>query len=203
MSVTVEFHYDFGSPNTYYCHRVIPEIERRTGVRFKYTPVLLGGIFRSTNNIPPIQQFAEVKNKLEYHALETARFVKKHDIDKFVFNPAFPVNTLLLMRGAIFASDKEYYEKYIEASYQGMWELGLDMSKPDLAGKHLSESGLPAEEILSSTQSPDVKQQLIDSTALSVEKGNFGSPTFFVGNEMFFGKDRLYDVEEEIIKQLG
>ena len=203
MSVTVEFHYDFGSPNTYYCHRVIPEIERRTGIRFKYTPVLLGGIFRSTNNIPPIQQFAEVKNKLEYHALETARFVKKHDIDKFVFNPAFPVNTLLLMRGAIFASDKEYYEKYIEASYQGMWELGLDMSKPDLAGKHLSESGLPAEEILSSTQSPDVKQQLIDSTALSVEKGNFGSPTFFVGNEMFFGKDRLYDVEEEIIKQLG
>ncbi|MCY4358665.1 MAG: 2-hydroxychromene-2-carboxylate isomerase [Gammaproteobacteria bacterium] len=203
MSVTVEFHYDFGSPNTYYCHRVIPEIERRTGIRFKYTPVLLGGIFRSTNNIPPIQQFAEVKNKLEYHALETARFVKKHDIDRFVFNPAFPVNTLLLMRGAIFASDKEYYEKYIEASYQGMWELGLDMSKPDLAGKHLSESGLPAEEILSSTQSPDVKQQLIDSTALSVEKGNFGSPTFFVGNEMFFGKDRLYHVEEEIIKQLG
>ena len=203
MSIVVDFHYDFASPNTYYCHRVIPQIEARTGIRFNYFPVLLGGIFRATNNKSPMEQFAGVKNKLEYQALETNRFIRKHGIDKYVLNSAFPVNTLLLMRGAIHSVDKDYYESYVESAYQAMWEFDLDMSNPEVAGQHLAASGLPAEEILTATKTPEVKQGLIDNTALSVERGNFGSPTFFVGDEMFFGKDRLADVEAEILAQLG
>lgn len=201
MSVVVDFHYDFGSPNTYFCHRVIPEIEQRTGAIFNYFPVLLGGIFRATNNKSPMEQFAEVKNKKEYNAREIERFITKHSLDKYQFNPNFPVNTLLMMRGAIYASDKDYYSDYIEAAYIGMWELGLDMSDVEIAGKHFAAAGLPAEEILTATQNPEVKQQLIDNTTTSVERGSFGSPTFFVGDEMFFGKDRLRDVEEEIAAQ--
>ena len=201
MSVVVDFHYDFGSPNTYFCHRVIPQIEERTGAKFSYFPVLLGGIFRATNNKSPIEQFAEVKNKKEYNARETERFIAKNGINKFQFNPNFPVNTLLLMRGAIYASAKDYYSDYIETAYIGMWELGLDMSDVEVAGKHFAEAGLPAEEILSATQNPEVKQQLIDNTTASVDRGSFGSPTFFVGDEMYFGKDRLREVEEEILAQ--
>ncbi len=201
MSITVDFHYDFGSPNTYFCHRVIPLIEQRTGAKFNYFPVLLGGIFRATNNKSPIEQFAEVKNKKEYNARETERFIAKNSIDKFQFNPNFPVNTLLLMRGAIYASDKDYYANYIEAAYCGMWELGLNMSEVEVAAKHFTEAGLPAEEILTATQNQDIKQQLIDNTTASVDRGSFGSPTFFVGDEMFFGKDRLRDLEEEILAQ--
>ena len=199
MSKKVEFHYDFASPNSYLSHRVIPGIEKRTGARFIYVPILLGGVFKATNNRSPMDQFAEVKNKKEYHSKETERFIKKHNIDKYCRNPHFPVNTLHIMRGACYCLGKDFESDYIEAMFQCMWERGLNMNDPTVIGDVLREYELPASEIVAGTQDPAVKKILIDQTSSSVAKGNFGSPTFFVGNEMFFGKDRLGEVEEEIL----
>ena len=202
MNINVEFHYDFGSPNTYFCHRLIPDIQDRTGAQITYYPVLLGGIFKATKNRPPMEQFAEVKNKQEYQALEMKRFIARHQFSDYMFNPHFPVNTIHLMRGAVFASHQDYYMRYIEAIYQCMWEQGRNMADPEVIAEALDEHNLPADEIVLAIQNPSVKQQLIDNTARSVEIGAFGSPTFFVGNEMFFGKDRLLELEEEIVKQM-
>ncbi|MAC69373.1 MAG: disulfide bond formation protein DsbA [Gammaproteobacteria bacterium] len=203
MSLKVEFHYDFASPNTYFCHRVIPEIVERTGQSITCFPVLLGGLFKATNNRSPMEQFADVKNKKEYQARETERFIARHELADYKFNPHFPVNTLHLMRGAVFASHHDYYALYIEAMYQCMWEQGKDMSDLEVVDESLRAHGLPAEEIISGTQDPAIKQELINNTAQSAERGAFGSPTFFIGDEMYFGKDRLREVEEEIIAQLG
>ncbi len=203
MSVKVEFHFDFASPNTYFCHRVIPDIERRTGTNFEYVPILLGGVFKSTNNKSPMEQFAGIKNKNEYNALETKRFIEKHNLSSYQMNSNFPVNTLHLMRGAVFARSKDYYMDYIEAMYQCMWERSLNMSDPEVIKQALIEAGLSAEEIIAGSQEQTIKQGLIDTTSASVERGTFGSPTFFVGEEIFFGKDKLGEVEEEINKQSG
>jgi len=101
--VTVEFHFDFGSPNAYLSHLVIPEIEKRTSVKFEYVPVLLGGVFKLTNNRSPAEALRGVRNKPEYERLETQRFIRRHGITRFQNNPYFPVNTLMIMRGAIAA----------------------------------------------------------------------------------------------------
>jgi len=202
MSLDIEFHYDFGSPNTYFCHRLIPDIEERTGAKITYCPVLLGGIFKATNNRSPMEQFAEVKNKKEYQALEMKRFIARHQFSDYRFNPHFPVNTIHLMRGAVFASHQDYYTRYIEAMYQGMWEQGKNMADPEVIAEALREHDLPADDIVAAVQDPEVKQELIDNTSRSVERGAFGSPTFFVGDEMFFGKDRLLELEAEIVSQM-
>ena len=202
MSLDIEFHYDFGSPNTYFCHRLIPGIEERTGAQITYCPVLLGGIFKATNNRPPMEQFAEVENKKEYQALEMERYIARHQFSDYRFNPHFPVNTIHLMRGAVFASHHDFYERYIEAMYRCMWEQGKNMADPEVIAEASHEHGLPADDIVSAMQDPEIKQELIDKTSRSVERGAFGSPTFFVGDEMFFGKDRLLELEEEIVSQM-
>ena len=202
MSLDIEFHYDFGSPNTYFCHRLIPGIEERTGAQITYWPVLLGGIFKATNNRPPMEQFAEVDNKKEYQALEMERYIARHQFSDYRFNPHFPVNTIHLMRGAVFASHHDFYERYIEAMYRCMWEQGKNMADPEVIAEASHEHGLPADDIVSAMQDPEIKQELIDKTSRSVERGAFGSPTFFVGDEMFFGKDRLLELEEEIVSQM-
>ena len=202
MILNIEFHYDFGSPNTYFCHRLIPGIEERTGAQITYYPVLLGGIFKATNNRPPMEQFAEVKNKKEYQAVEMKRFIARHQFSNYRFNPHFPVNTINLMRGAAFASHQDYYMRYIEAVYQCMWEQGKNMADLEVIAEALREHGLPADDIVAAVQNPEIKQELIDNTSRSVELGAFGSPTFFVGDEMFFGKDRLLELEAEIVSQM-
>ncbi|HAJ75053.1 MAG: 2-hydroxychromene-2-carboxylate isomerase [Gammaproteobacteria bacterium] len=201
MTVRVEFHFDFASPNTYFCHQVIPDIEARTGVKFDYIPILLGGVFKTTNNKSPMEQFAGIKNKPEYNALETQRFIKQHRIDKFQMNPHFPVNTLHIMRGAIYAKHHGFYKEYIDTIYQCMWEQGLNMADAEVIAQALQDAELPADEIIAGTQLPEIKQELIDNTTASVERGTFGSPTFYVGDEIYFGKDRLRDVEAEITRQ--
>ena len=203
MNLRVEFHYDFGSPNAYLSHRVLPGIAERTGVEIHYVPVLLGGIFKSTNNRSPMEQFAGVLNKPEYQAKETLRFLMRHDITELVRNPHFPVNTISMMRGAVFAQGKEWEAQYIDALFKAMWERGLNMADPEQIGSVLTEAGLPVAEILAAISDPDVKQGLIDNTANSVARGNFGSPSFFVNEELFFGKDKLRDLEEEIVSKLG
>ena len=202
MSVSVEFHFDFGSPNSYYSHRVIPAIEERTGVKFQYYPILLGGVFKATNNKSPMEQLAGVRNKPEYNALETKRFVARHKLDNFRFNPYYPINTLAIMRGAIYALNNGNGDDYIEAMYRCMWEQELNMADASVIQQALVDAGLPAEEIIVGTTDPEIKQQLIRNTTDSVERGTFGSPTFFVGKEIFFGKDKLRDVEEEILECL-
>ena len=203
MTSKIEFHFDFGSPNTYYCHRVIPEIEQRTGASFEYVPILLGGVFKATNNKSPMEAFAGIKNKSEYNALETQRFIKKHNLSKFMFNPKFPVNTLHIMRGAVFAIDQGIGKEYIEAMYQCMWEKVLNIADAGVIKEALTAANLPADELLAGSVEPEVKQKLIANTEASVNRGTFGSPTFYVGEEIFFGKDRLREVEEEIVAQLA
>lgn len=195
---TVEFHFDFGSPNSYCAHRVIPGIEARTGVTFAYVPVLLGGVFKLTNNRSPMEQFAGVKNKMEYQRLETARFMRKHGLEKFQMNPHFPVNTVQIMRGAVVAQEEGQLAKYVEAVFVHMWEAPKKMDDPQVIQAALDESGLDGARILARIGEQPIKDRLLANTQASVERGNFGSPTFFVGDEMFFGKDRLRDVEEEI-----
>ena len=199
MTPRVEFHYDFGSPNAYLCHRVLPALMARTGVDIHYVPILLGGVFKATNNRSPMEQFADVKNKPEYQAKETQRFLLKHGITELQRNPFFPVNTIPLMRGAIYAQSKEWETEYIEAMFKAMWERGLNMADPEQIGTVLAEAQLPISEIVAAVADPEVKQGLIDSTANSVARGNFGSPSFFVDDELFFGKDKLRDIEEEIL----
>ncbi len=203
MSVSIEFHFDFGSPNAYLSHLVIPEIEKRTGQTFEYVPILLGGVFKATNNVSPAVSLQGIKNKGPYQGLETRRFIEKHGITTYTPNPHFPVNTLQVMRGAIVAQREDFFAKYVDEVYRHMWSEPKKMDDPDVIRAALEESGLPAETVLKGVQDPEVKQQLIANTNRSVERGVFGSPSFFVGGELFFGKDRLREVEEEIERQVS
>jgi 2-hydroxychromene-2-carboxylate isomerase len=195
---TVEFHFDFGSPNAYLSHLVIPDVERRTGARFVYVPVLLGGVFKLTNNRSPAESMVGIRNKPEYQRLETARFLKRHGITRFAPNPFFPVNTLVLMRGAIAAQRLGVFARYVDEMYRHMWAEPKKLDDPTALRAAMIESGLDADAILTLTQAPDVKDELLANTQRSVERGTFGSPTFFVGDEIYFGKDSLRGVEEAI-----
>jgi len=194
----VEFHFDFGSPNAYLAHLVIPEIETRTGAKFDYVPILLGGVFKLTNNRSPIESFADVRNKLAYEELETRRFIKRHGITAYRMNPFFPVNTLLLMRGAVAAKRLGVFTRYVDEVFRHMWAAPKKMDDPDVVRAALDESGLDGNAIVALTQAQDVKGELIASTQATVDRGTFGTPTFFVDGDLFFGKDRLRDVEAAI-----
>jgi 2-hydroxychromene-2-carboxylate isomerase len=196
---TVEFHFDFGSPNAYLSHRVIPAIERRTGARFQYVPVLLGGVFKLTGNQSPATAFAGIRNKPDYDRLEMQRFITRHRLDDFRMNPHFPVNTLQIMRGAVAAEVAGVLKPYVDAVFADMWERGEKMDDPVVISARLAAAGLPADELIRLSQSDEVKAKLLRNTEESVTRGTFGSPTFFVDDQMFFGKDRLRDVEEEIV----
>jgi 2-hydroxychromene-2-carboxylate isomerase len=194
----VEFHFDFGSPNAYLSHLVIPGIELRTGVKFVYVPVLLGGVFKLTNNRSPAESLAGIRNKPEYQRLETARFVQRHGITRFTANPFFPVSTLVLMRGAIAAQRLGIFEHYVDEIYRHMWADPKKLDDPEVLRAALAESRIDAAKLFDLTQAQDVKDELLANTQRSVERGTFGSPTFFVGDEIYFGKDRLREVEETI-----
>jgi 2-hydroxychromene-2-carboxylate isomerase len=198
MNATVEFHFDFGSPNAYLAHRVIPEIERRTGASFRYVPVLLGGVFKATNNRSPGEAFAGIRNKLEYERLETERFLHRHGITEFNRNPFFPVNTLRIMRGAAAAELDGTLAPYVTAVFHHMWEQPKKMDEPGVIRAALDQSGLDGAAILARIEDPEVRRRLIENTEASVARGTFGSPTFFVGDDIWFGKDRLRDVEAAI-----
>ena len=197
---SVQFLFDFGSPNAFLAHRAIPAIEQRTGARFSYVPILLGGLFKLTGNQSPATAFAGIRNKPEYQRLERQRFIARHAIEDFVFNPHFPVNTLQLMRGAVAAQELGVFERYVDAIYDAMWTLGLDMGQPEVVAATLKGAGLPVEQLLTRSQAPETKQRLLDNTQAAFASGAFGSPSFLVGEALYFGKDSLRDVEEEIIR---
>jgi 2-hydroxychromene-2-carboxylate isomerase len=202
-SLKVEFQFDFGSPNAYLAEKALPGIERRTGVKFDYVPVLLGGVFKATNNLSPFESLRGIKNKPEYNALETRRFIRRHDITTFHPNPFFPVNTLMLMRGAVAARFEGVFEPYFRAAYHHMWEEPKKMDDPEIFRNAFASSGIDIDRLAARAQQDDVKKKLIELTNDAVARGAFGSPTFFVGEEMFFGKDQLRDVEESIVEQTG
>jgi 2-hydroxychromene-2-carboxylate isomerase len=195
----VEFHFDFGSPNAYLSHVVIPGIEQRTGAKFVYVPILLGGVFKLTNNRSPVESYAGVRNKLPYERLETERFIKKHGIEQYQFNPFFPVNTLALMRGAVAAQRLGVFERYVDEMFRHMWVQPKDMDDPAVIGAALQESGFDAPKLMALAQDQTVKDELAANTSRSVERGAFGAPTFFVDDDIYFGKDRLRDVEEAVV----
>jgi 2-hydroxychromene-2-carboxylate isomerase len=198
VSQNPQFLFDVGSPNAFLSHEAIPAIEKRTGAKFDYVPILLGGIFKSTNNKSPAETLAGIKNKREFHALETERFVKRFGVKPYTWNPFFPVNTLNLMRAAVAAQMEGVFEKYVDAAFHHMWVEPKKMDDPDVAAKALASSGLDAAKLLTRSQDADVKAKLIENTQSAVERGAFGSPTFFVGKEMFFGKEQLREVEEMV-----
>jgi 2-hydroxychromene-2-carboxylate isomerase len=197
MSKTIDFIFDFGSPNAYLAWKVIPEIAARTNAQVNIIPCLLGGLFKLTGNQAPMTAFGNVKGKLEYERLETQRFIAKHGIRNFRFNPHFPVNTLMIMRGLLAARSANAGDVYLETVLKAMWEDGQKMDDPGVVAAVLRAAGLDAMAILDATQDPDIKAELAANTNAAAARGAFGIPTFFVGNEMFFGKERLGQVEEE------
>jgi 2-hydroxychromene-2-carboxylate isomerase len=201
--VRLEFQFDFGSPNAYLAEKVIPAIERRNGVKFDYVPVLLGGIYKATGNMSPFDSLRGIKNKPEYQALETERFIRRHNITTFRKNQFFPVNTLMLMRGAVAAKFEDMFEPYFRAAYHHMWEDPKKMDDLEVFRGAFKSSGIDIDRLIARAQQDDVKKKLIENTTDAVERGAFGSPTFFVGKEMFFGKDQLRDVEDSIVEQIG
>jgi 2-hydroxychromene-2-carboxylate isomerase len=198
MSKTIDFIFDFSSPNAYLAWKVLPGIAARSNAQVNLIPCLLGGLFKLTKNQAPMTAFGNVKGKLEYERLETQRFIAKHGLRDFRFNPHFPVNTLLIMRGLLAARRANVGEVYFDAVLKAMWEEGQKMDDPAVVAAVLSAAGLDAKAILDSAQDPDVKAELAANTSAAAARGAFGIPTFFVGNEMFFGKERLGQVEEEL-----
>jgi 2-hydroxychromene-2-carboxylate isomerase len=198
MSATIEFIFDFGSPNAYLSYRALPPILERTGARLVLTPCLLGGIFKATGNQAPLIAFASIKGKSEYEMLELRRFVARHRFDKFRVNPHFPVNTLMLMRGLVAAGEAGVEATYLEMGLKGMWEEGLKLDDKEVLARRIEAAGLDSATLFAAAQTDAVKQKLADNTSGAVARGVFGIPTFFVGGEMFFGKERLGQVEEAV-----
>jgi 2-hydroxychromene-2-carboxylate isomerase len=198
--VKVEFLFDFGSPNAYLCHKLIPEIEARSGAKFEYVPILLGGLFKLANNRSPAEAFAGIPSKQAYERLEMQRFIVKHGLTRFKLNPFFPVNTLKIMRGACAALKLGCMERYVDVVYAAMWEDGKNMDDLPTILTTLAAGGLDGEKIVALSQDPEVKNLLLQNTQSAHERGAFGSPSFLVGDQLWFGKDRLRDVEEEVVR---
>jgi 2-hydroxychromene-2-carboxylate isomerase len=198
MSKTIDFIFDFASPNAYLAWKVLPGIAARSHAQVNLIPCLLGGLFKLTGNQAPMTAFGNVKGKLDYERLETQRFITKHGLRDFRFNPHFPVNTLLIMRGWLAARRANVGEAYFEPVLKAMWEAGQKMDDPAVIGAVLRAAGLDAKALIDAAQDPGVKAELAANTDAAAARGAFGIPTFFVGDEMFFGKERLGQVEEEL-----
>ena len=198
VTKTLELIFDFGSPNAYLSMKALPDLLDRTGADLIITPCLLGGIFKATGNKAPMVQYADAPAKLAYENLEIRRFIAKHGLVKFRINPHFPVNTLTIMRGAIVAEDEGNLDDYVDVVNRAMWEEGLKMDDPEVIATFLSANGFDGPALLARTQEPAIKAKLAQNTEAAVARRVFGIPTFFVGGEMFFGKDRLAQVEEAL-----
>ncbi len=200
MTKVFDFIFDFGSPNAYLAYKALDPILSRTGAKVNYIPCLLGGIFKATNNQPPMMAYNSVKGKLDYERLEMNRFINKHNLTHFRFNHHFPVNTLILMRAAIAAQTDNRLDEYINTGLIAMWEENKKMDDPQIFIQTMNEAGFDGANLLARTQDPVIKTQLMDNTTAAVDRGVFGIPTFFVGHEMFFGKDRLLQLEDTLAK---
>lgn len=195
MSKTIELIFDFVSPNAYLVWQPLRALAARQGAQLKITPVLLGGMHKLTGNAPPFIRDAEVKGKNAYARLEMERFIAKHGFHRFKLNPKFPFNSVNLLR-MLLALEGEDQFRLIEALNPALWERELDVADADAVATVLATAGFDVEALVAATQDPTIKQALIDNTEKAVERGAFGIPTFFIGTEMFFGKERLGQIEE-------
>ena len=195
MSKTIDFIFDFGSPNAYFAYKVLPSIAAKHDAEINYIPCLLGGIFKATGNQAPMMAFGNVKGKLDYDRIEIMRFIEANGLNQFRMNKFFPVNTLLMMRGAIAAQQSGQLDAYITAGMAAMWEDSLKMDDPSIFENVMNEAGLDGAALLAQTQNPDIKAKLMANTEKAVARGSFGIPTFYIGDEMYFGKDRLGQID--------
>ena len=194
----VDFIFDIASPNAYFCHQLIPGFEERTGVKFDYIPCLLGGIMKLSGNQPPFVAFADIKNKNNYQFIEIERFIKQHKLVKYKFNSHFPQNTVQVQRGALAAQELGIFDRYIEVILRAMWEEDKNLSDLDVLQDTLINNKLDAEAIIKIVTSKECKDRLIKNTSEAVDRGAFGVPTFFIDDQIFFGKDHLHQLEEYI-----
>lgn len=195
MSKTVEFILDLGAPNGYLAWYPLKEIIARTGASLHITPVFLGGMHKLTGNAPPMMRDANVKGKVPYAALEFQRFIDRHELSAFRMHPDLPFNTILLQRILVASSDQDEMQRLVDLFQPAVWERNIDCSDVDMVGSVLEEGGFDAKRFLQAAQDPDVKQKLVDNTQSAVDRGAFGIPTFFIGDEMWFGKERLEQIE--------
>jgi len=200
MTKTVDFIFDFASPNAYFAHKTLAGVAERTGANVNYIPCLLGGIFKATGNQAPMLAFANVKGKNEYMMLEIKRFIQKHQLTKFRMNSAFPVNSLMLIRSAIACEQDGRLMEFVDAGLRLMWEDDKKMDDPEVFVTEITKAGFDGAKLLERTQDPEVKAKLMANTQSAIDRGAFGIPTFYVGDEMFFGKERLGQLEEEILR---
>ena len=194
----VDFIFDVASPNAYFCHKLIPDFKKRTGVEFEYVPCLLGGIMKLSGNQPPFVAFADIPNKNKYQSLEIERFIKQHQLKEFKFNSSFPMNTVQLQRGALAAQELGIFERYLEVILGAMWEKDINLADLDILKLTLSENNIDAESLIGIITSQACKDKLIANTTDAVNRGAFGVPTFFYDDQIFFGKDHLHQLEEYI-----
>ena len=194
----VDFIFDVASPNAYFCHKLIPDFKKRTGVEFEYVPCLLGGIMKLSGNQPPFVAFVDIPNKNKYQFIEIERFIKQHNLKEFKFNSSFPMNTVQLQRGALAAQELGIFERYLEIILEAMWEKDIDLADLNIFKSILSENNIDAESVIGIITSQACKDQLIANTTDAVNRGAFGVPTFFYDDQIFFGKDHLHQLEEYI-----
>lgn len=197
MAKTLEFLFDFGGPNSYLAHKALPGICAQTGAEVVYTPILLGGLFKLTNNQAPLIRYADTPAKRNYEMLEFDRFVKAHQLP-FKMNPHFPINSLYLMRGAVAAQHLGCFMPYVEAIMTAMWENGANTGDAAVVMHVLDQAGLDGSALLAKADDPEVKAELAANTEQAAARGAFGVPTFFVGEDMFWGKERLGQVAEAL-----
>ena len=195
--MNVDFIFDFASPNAYLCHKAIQNLEKTHNIKFNYVPCLLVGIMKLSNNQPPMVTLAEIPNKMRYE-FDTAfnRFMREHRITKFKMNEHFPVNTISLIRGAIVAQKNNFFDAYVEIVLSGLWEQSLKLDSPEALHELLIKNDCHADLVIEGIAKEEIKEELIANTSEAVEKGAFGIPTFFVADEMFYGKDSLRELKE-------
>jgi 2-hydroxychromene-2-carboxylate isomerase len=195
VTKTVELIFDFVSPNAYLVWQPLRALAARQGAQVKITPALLGGMHKLTGNAPPFIRDAEVKGKNAYASLEMQRFITKHGLHRYRMNPKFPFNSVNVLR-MLLSLEGDDQIRLIEALTPAIWEQGLDVTDAGAVAAVLTTAGFNAEALAAKTQDAAIKQALIDNTEQAVARGVFGIPTFFIGTEMFFGKERLGQVEE-------
>lgn len=191
MPNSVDFYFDYGSPTSYLAYTQMPGVAQRTGAKVNYLPILLGGVFQATGNRSPV----EIAAKGKWMQQDLKHFADRYKV-RYEWNPHFPINTLALMRGATYALREGFLIPYSDAVYNALWADGLNMGDPAVIGKALERAGLDAQRIIAATQDQAVKDALKSATEQAVKRGLFGAPTFFVGERMHFGQDRLPYVEE-------
>lgn len=198
VSRKFEILFDVGGPNSYLVHKILPHFCAEYDALAELTPILLGGLFKATGNRAPMIRYADAPAKLAYENLEFQRFIKAHSLTNFRMNPHFPVNSLLCMRVLTGAKRAGQLLSATDTLMAGMWEQGLDLGKPEIVAECLTAVGLDGPALVAAADDPAVKAELVSNSEKAVERGAFGVPTFFVGTEMFWGKERLGQVAEAL-----